>query len=411
MFPTDPLSSFCFDFTNVPIYVPAPETTATLMQVHVHHRHGGYVPLVPWPYSEGIAKAPTFTCNPRVYPGNSTGAPFETTASYPGNCTDGQLTQQGWLDMAQIGIALRSAYMVGGSLRTHNFLPLRLEEGEVFVYASLNDRSIESAMAVLEGLFPPRSGDPRIQFHNGSEFGGDLLGAPWSCKNYTDIARRAYSEPDWVKFAQAFALPAADIAAHAWNVTEDVAYQMLNESMEIMGILKCAKVPYPALTDQQASQISGIRAEMLWDYATLPWSRGVFSAAWYTQVLAFLQAAAKSTANTPKLVQWSGHDNSLMNAVGAMNITQNSTTPAVNFPGYGSTLIFELWSMSTGPAVRALYNGRVISWPSAWCGQNTQQVCPMDKFTDMVNGALAAPGWQEACPMGPINHGGEERSR
>jgi hypothetical protein len=411
----DPLLTYCA--ADLPEYF-APVSGGRLVQVQVHHRHGDRLPNEEWAFKPSLGPMPSFTCPAFAY--QQSGRTYtmfneDGEEGYPGNCTYGQLTQTGWNRLNSVGARLRTIYSQNQTGNSHNLLPVQFDHTKVYTYISesTSNRCVMSSLALQEGLFPARPNGDSAVFHYRSGAGGDILGTPWSCTNFSEITERAIAEPTWQAYLNNFVNPESIIAASAWDVTPQEAVSMFNTTLDYFSVVKCSsELPYPGgFNETAAGALAAVRGAFYWSFATLPWANTAFASAWYEEVLSFLQAAANNTT-TVQYVEWSGHDISLMMALGALNITATNTEPAVQWPGYGSTLVIELWEVQSSPfyKVRFLYNGLAVELPRYWCWDTDRTLCALSDFTRMVQQQIAPPGWTNSCPvLGKSNAAAKKR--
>ncbi|GAB0493999.1 hypothetical protein MMPV_005288 [Pyropia vietnamensis] len=186
--PTGATTATTTSRSSPPYVLPASPPGLTLRQVHVFTRHGARSPLAPltpaerWPFCEPAAYPRGVAIRLAALDGVSPPPPLATRrgGGPPGGCFPGQLSAAGAAQMVGVGAALRAAY-VGPS----KLLPPAGKDRDggggggggngggdpaagVWVRSTFMERTVESAVCLLGGLFPDL---PRVE-GVGEEHGG-----------------------------------------------------------------------------------------------------------------------------------------------------------------------------------------------------------------------------------------------
>jgi len=103
-----------------------------------------------------------------------------------------------------------------------------------------------------------------------------------------------------------------------------------------------------------------------------------------------------SSSGAPRMVLYSGHDNTIMPLLVAYGVEPSSWAP------YASTVILELYEYPTTKewAVRMVFNGMVLHPPM--CESKSQELCDFRKFLTYSKTLLPADPWAE-CHMHHFN--------
>lgn len=170
--PPAPTTTTAASRTSPPYVLPGIPPGLTLRQVHVFTRHGARSPLAPltpaerWPFCDPAAYPRGVAIRLTALDGVSPPPPLASRrgGGPPGGCFPGQLSAAGAAQMVGVGAALRAAY-VGPS----KLLPAGDEMSDagrsgsgggevaaagVWVRSTFMERTVESAVCLLGGLFP-----------------------------------------------------------------------------------------------------------------------------------------------------------------------------------------------------------------------------------------------------------------
>lgn len=153
--------------------------SAKLRQIQILHRHGARTPLRESEFSKqfncGVEAYKTFI---RFMPITSTGLRPDNNANAP-SCYLGQLTPLGAAQMYALGARLRDRYQ--------EHIPFQLSS--LSVRSTYVTRAVESAQALVSGMFPSESGKIHIDVKQPQK--DSLLGN--SCPALIDVFRRIRS--------------------------------------------------------------------------------------------------------------------------------------------------------------------------------------------------------------------------
>jgi len=290
-----------------------------LVQVQVLHRHGDRAPIGQGPPKYPIDWVTAIGVQPS------------------------QLTGTGTTQATQLGQWLRSRYIDETPLVSPNFVPT-----EVLVRSTQFDRTIATANAVLRSMFSgatrfddvsnittfasvpvnnqPRTNDIWLQ-------GYDMCGSPKIAiiNNLTE----SQMWKDKVASSQEFLTWFSNATGYAKvNFTTFYDYYDPVFVMYNHGLLHGNPI---------AERIEEIKDLAGWTEMTKIGASGKLSGgALLGAVMQYLNSALNTTLQTPRYIQWSAHDSTIMSLIVTMRLNNNPLFAGI--PPYASAVVMELWA-------------------------------------------------------------------
>eukprot|EP01105_Mastigella_eilhardi_P010271 TRINITY_DN2401_c0_g1_i1.p1 TRINITY_DN2401_c0_g1~~TRINITY_DN2401_c0_g1_i1.p1 ORF type:complete len:430 (-),score=96.41 TRINITY_DN2401_c0_g1_i1:158-1402(-) len=294
----------------------------------------------------------------------------------PGNCEKAQLTDIGHAQHLALGAAMRDEYVT-----KRGFLPGTLSAADLYVRHDLESRTQQSAMAFIDGLYPPTAGLKEtevVDMYCQDAAKQDLAPNADLCKCVTRLEAKAVLTPEFLKHELLVSLPLN------LKLEKMLGFPVVNqEACDCALAMYCHGLPWPEnfteeLMDeliedaefQQRSFISYPNASYYGRYGM-----GFLMAEMYELMLDNRAGAAQ-----PRFALYSAHDSSvrvLLNMLGVFDGT---------WPAYASYLAFELYTDTAAQTdrVRLTYNGRVLSLPACQKTTRSDSDCSFDVFAALV---------------------------
>ena len=375
--------------------IPPLPTAATLIQVHVLHRHGAR--------TKSSSTSPPFwlnednvhyNCTTHLLEGSDATADPATSVLYrkiyanhrnslKGNCMHGQLVAAGVAQCQASGRKLFQAYQ--------DFLPSTPvgHESEFHLRSDDCPRTLASGQALFSAMYPNISSVvPWITM----DIGGDaetIAPNPRVCPALTaafNAAMQRYrASPHYTNIT----IPLAQKVSVALNRT--VAPENVGGLLDPLMSVQCATVPSsggappPAFTPALQQQTIDEEVHRLY-YGCNDTEVAKFGAGpLLGEILVFVEQAIAGDV-TPKFIQWSGHDTGPMAPVlGALRIG------GAEFPVFNDLLSIEVYRLQelntrVGDAfgVRVIHDGNIVTGFIPGCAASVAGVCAWTKFQATV---------------------------
>ena len=346
--------SFSFNryWCEPPHWEYKPLQNADILQVQVLTRHGARTPLHSPNNDINVWK-----CN------NTEFKQFEFPESHPmkinfafgksifgGECRFGQLLDRGNAALKRLGAFLRKTYIT-----EMKFLPTNYNEKNCEFRTTATHRTIHSAMALIEGLYPEHDEIIiNIADKDLDTFRRSSLVCPNLKKRIGDMKAnkefKAKYDDDLAEMKK---------AAKALNVS-------MGDSFDIVMASRCSDLPLSSSFDDSIlDHGSAVKAKMqleIFSHDTI-----------FPLVFSFPLAEIVNTfvdringKSKLKFKHWSGHNGNIFGLLAYLGETIDKIPP------YGSYFIMELWKRRDDGKniVRFNYNGRTLAPPRIGKGEN-----------------------------------------
>jgi len=386
--------SYCNTAMNTGIIPPLP-IAATLVQVHVLHRHGSRTKggvdqqeawlgesKVMYNCTSELLEGPDATVSPsgavlfnKVYePGRN---------ELNGNCMTGQLVADGLLMCQASGRNLAKAYK--------NFLPSTpLDPADFYLRSDDVPRTLASGQGLFAAMYPDH--EAVVPWHT-MDVGSDaetMVPNPKVCPSLIDAASRALTHFEASEHYQHVSIPLASELSTALNrtITPNEIAGLLDPLMSV----QCSTVPSIG-GDPPAALNKNLQDRMIEEsgyklyYACNDTDVAKFGAGpLLGEILVKMEVVNAKEIRAPKLVIWSGHDTGPMAPViGALRVG------GAEFPRFNELLAIEMYdTSSSGTMIRIIHNGAVVTGLVPGCPQNSD-LCPWKLFHDTVMRLVPTP--------------------
>jgi len=308
-------------------------------------------------------------------------APFARikNADYQWGTVPADLTPIGMNQEYTLGTRLRKRYVEEMRLLQREYVP-----NSILCYASSTNRTIQSALCLLTGLYPPGTGPvlsaakpalpakmqvipirtvPETSF---------LILTPHE-RHHKILEKYVYHTAPWKKKEEEYRPRFEN-----WGKTLGYEIKTLKSAVSVGDVLLCAKshdFPLPkGMSPEDADAIRGLTS---WGLA----HQFKVDEVCYLMGGELLNKIAGDFADhiegkTPhKLVLYSGHDITIMPLLGLLG------RPLNEIPGYASCLALELCKNDSGAySIKILFNGEDVILPSA----NGAPLLPYEAFVKLV---------------------------
>jgi acid phosphatase len=275
------------------------------------------------------------------------------TSPYPWKQPLGALTEEGRQQEFQLGQHLRSEYVDQAHL-----LPQQFKEGIIFVRSTETKRTLNSAQAALEGLYPMETrpivngaaSDIPVEVVKKED--DDLLLVKPS-KNILAIIKVYFMERSRWKEAKEKLKHKLSFWSKAtgFDLENDDQFGLLADNLFIR---RLHQVPFPAGIDSQGadeiiSTADGLTIQKFrMPEVSEPTGRNFVSA-----VSGYFRQAIQGESEL-KHVLYSAHDASIMSVLNTLGISFDQV------PGFASRLNFALFQDESGYLVKVTFNGKVV---------------------------------------------------
>ena len=377
--------------------IPALPPNATLLQVHVLHRHGSRTKDAASPTGIWMGESNVqYNCTSQrlegpdatVSPG---GAVLFNKVYLPGrndlhgNCMTGQLVSKG-LEMCKAsGRNLAKAYK--------DFLPPTPGDGSNF-YLRSDDvpRTLASGQALFAAMYPDTGKSATVPWHT-MDINSDaetMVPNPNVCPALVGARSRALTRFEASKHYQRVSIPLATELSTAINRT--ILPSGIAGLLDPLMSVQCSTVPSTG-GDVPTAFTSNLQDSMIEEAAYKLYSScndtdvAKFGAGpLLGEILVQMEHAQARSMAAPKLAIWSGHDTGPMSPViGALRVGGGE------FPRFNELLAIELYDTSNSAMVRVVHNGNVVTELVPGCSDSENGLCPWVSFHETVMKIVPTP--------------------
>jgi hypothetical protein len=310
-----------------------------------------------------------------------------------GNCETGQLTDKGYQQHYANGQDFRQAYITDTPL-----LSKKLTPSEVFLRSDYMDRTVQSAQAMFDGLYPADQqscGSTNIIDIMTKDMDlDDINPNSLLCPELAAQQEAAYTSPEFQKLNETKLVP---LVAELSNLLGFPVY--LPGLYDCLNVHLCHNFSVP-VTQKLYDQVSALVYEIENYLITYPnrfsagrLYSGLLMKTFYDNWISAMNYSSSTSRPTaaaapPKFFMYSAHDTSVMPMMAAFGILQE-------WVAYASTLTFELWKVSSSSSsasdkfgVRVLYNFKEVSNIEGCSYMNVTRsplsLCSFDSFEPIV---------------------------
>lgn len=360
-------SSIGIETCESPLKLADPPEGAKLLQVQVLIRHGARTPgedffnyknMSVWHCDEPDASIPRYNPAPVLHPRNYRDAFDRRLVDYPPSCREKDLILLGMNQHFELGQLYRKRY-----IEELKALPENFDPDYFYGRASEADRTMKSAMAFMQGLFPPASPHEVIQIVTDNSAAGILHPNEDWCAEFAGVRDDVVNSEGFQKIWNRFT---TDYKTRFEHLFSDWTAKNTKKFCSWAIMTACDGLEMPPEVDEdvqkQCSELlsywhfgSGRNESKYWGVAAAPLFREMFRVA----------DEAISLGSKVKFVLMSSHDTALAPFVSTLG------WDFVNKPGIPvrSHVAFELWEINHDIYARVVFNGEPV--PVSFMGGQT----------------------------------------
>lgn len=397
-----------------PLIPPKPVSNGYLLMLFLITRHGARSPSKNWAREEYLGK---WECGNRfntgfwrtpyvngekteIYKNNPNNIEFlleeeksleslffcdfsqkEYKISFPPSCPKGNLLDLGVDQLVNLGNLYRN-YLIK---QTH-LLPSKYDPRTIYIRSSFVPRCIESAVAIINGLYPPDNDSEILNIKTGLSQKEPLCPYSESANEFDELSKEFVKKDEYKKRIEFF--------NNLTNLHKFLNMKVVNEidNLAVADFLNCFRcsgneLPFPPFNQEKFNRIfdSGIEkvdSEKILsddDYDKLMSNLAFYDAGFlnfsgnisYLPILKMISNQIdrlfEMEETVEKFILFSGHDatiSAVLVALGHLDLTSP--------PPFASHLSVELWQIEK-PCLRFVYNGEVIKFRG-------NELTPLDEF-------------------------------
>jgi len=301
-----------------------------------------------------------------------------------GDCSEGQLTAQGAEELRDLGADFATAYINTG------FLSSRLDPSQVYVRSTNIDRTFESAINLMLGLYPLTDDVCTIadvlNIYTLDEETEDMYPpSTGQCPKLDAILAARAHQPDWVQRLNAMK-PTAAYLETLWklkdgSITDWTAFLDLFEAR-----LYAGAPPLVGITQDIIDSVLNVSSYELHALADSVEAQRLIIGRFIGEILSNIKNKISGLI-TQKFYLLSGHDTTLGPVLSALQ-----AFGPYGWPPYASHIVIELLSDVSGNYfVTVTYNSQKLVLPG--CGQF---ICTLDNFTKLIQPVIP-DNWNTEC--------------
>lgn len=327
---------------------------------------------------------------------------------YPGNCGLSQLTGIGYRQHTVHGQQYRQAYVDQLGL-----LSEQLKPEEIYVRSTDTSRTIQSAQAIMLGLYPPATRQNQtsvaqlVDFFTVDIDVDNMTPNARNCPKLSYYQQMVAETEEWLAHVHTVSKPLFDkFVALIPGIVPD-----LNSMYDCLNAHLCHQLPVPANVTEEL--YAELEAEIVWQSHTsmsFPTTQAYSQAGigFFIQDVSNVMHARINGESSLKFVLYSGHDTSVGPFLYALGMEK------VPWPPYASHVQLELFKDTQPPAggsgfaVRLLFNDQPVTLPGCpsidpLAGPG---VCDWGMFSLLLNSLISQDPLSDCAVPGrqpPIN--------
>eukprot|EP01133_Synstelium_polycarpum_P003485 gene3485-3980_t len=376
-----------------PMPVPSENTAGmTLQFVQILVRHGDRTPL----YNPLTVPNDTWNCSLSYYmlpslqdtevmdtPSRMFRKTYLPNRNYwPGNCSDGQLTQLGFEQHLQVGSVFRELYV-----NKYQLLSPTLDLSEIWVRSTDVPRTLQSAQAEITAMYPPSAAGGAssidvVEIHTMDSYYENMSPNTDLCPALNNLYQNITTEQAYISFVTKMSSVQQQIMT-ALELTGSAPDW--SSFMDLFFAIQCHDFELPAGIDQ--SIVDSAYQAAIWEMEyqlSFPMIARLGMSTFLEEIVDNFRMKMDGNI-TQKLMFFSGHDDSVgpfVNLFGFLN----------EWPPYASHVELELWTDSNNDYfLQFKYNGVVHTLPGC-----SGVMCPIDTFFNLAYEILI-PDYYDAC--------------
>ena len=334
---------------------PAPPDNSTLRLVELVTRHGARTPTstylpIPrrgaWLCDSETAIATRFSAVPQVRPRRIHNILDTRLVDYPPNCRSGDLTVDGMLEHKALGASYRK-YLI----EQQKLLPEALDNGLLYLHATHSQRTYDSALSFMQGLYEPVSMNEILTIESGISGKDYFHPERKSCAELKQISKNYTHSHEFKTYMNQVAQKIQPILDEL-NVTDPSADD-IDGACDFAFTFWCnGNSVIPGLTDEMIDTCMEYNGKMMYGmYSTSP---GVAGSPAMREIFRIMDESILQKPVRFALI--SSHDSTVAALLTMLGYTEKYG------PAYASHLAFELWEDDATKEmyIRVVYNGKEI---------------------------------------------------
>ncbi|KAK8875597.1 hypothetical protein M9Y10_005766 [Tritrichomonas musculus] len=295
----------------------------------------------------------------------------EYKVAFPPSCPNGNLLDLGVDQLVDLG-KLYYHYLVN----TTKLLPSKFNPKNILVRSSFVPRCVESAVAIINGMYPPENNSEILNITTGQYRNEPLCPYSESTDEFVELSKEFVKKDEFKKRKEYF--------EKLKNLHKYLNAKLDNEmdNLVVADFLNCFRcsgneLPLPpyneknsnddevALTKNDYEQLMSNMA--FWEAGFLDFAGNLSYSPIFQLILEHIDKMFSMDEQTAKFILFSGHDvsiSAIMVALGYLDL--------IAPPPFASHLAVELWQTEK-PCLRFVYNGEVLQFKG-------KDLTPLDEF-------------------------------
>jgi len=291
----------------------------------------------------------------------------------------GQLTTLGWKQHVDLGQQLRNLYV-----NKYKFLEPSLNTSSVWVRSTDVPRTVQSAQALLTGLYPPgtvSSSVPVVEIHTMDTALENLWVNENLCPFLYTIEAQIFNTTAWIQEHAKY----ASLYSKLQTLLNVSNLPQWGSMADVLAASTCHGFSLPAgITEEMFHQVFALAS---WEINYL-WNNGPYGKlgmGFFINELSNRMINAVNGFDPAKFVLYSAHDSSVGPIIATLGMYDGL------WPPYRSHAHFELWRNASGKYfVQVKYNNKVLLPPGC-----SDVMCPYEQFQNLLNSRI--PNYPGVC--------------
>ena len=336
--------------------IPLRPENHTLKFIELVTRHGARTPNAEylsldrrgtWICDSEAAIATRFSAVPQMRPRRIHKIIDSRLATYPPNCQEGDLTVDGMLEHRDLGILFRK-YLVD----QQSFLPEDLDNGIMYLHATHSQRTYDSALSFMQGLYPPVSMNEILTIESGVSGKDYFHPERKSCKELKELSKNYTSTTEFKEYMKETAnviQPLLD----ALDVTDPDADD-IDGVCDFTFTYWCNDNTFtPEVTDEMIEKCIEYQGKMM--FGLYSSGKGIAASPSMRELFRLMDESLGGHSPV-RFALISSHDSTVAALLTMLGYTE------VQGPPYASYLAFEVWENEDSKEfyIRVFYNGKEI---------------------------------------------------
>lgn len=307
----------------------------------------------------------------------------EYRVGFPPSCPNGNLLDEGVDQLLSLG-KLYYHYLV----EVAKFLPPKYDPKNIFVRSSFVPRCVESAVSIINGMYPPENNGEILNITTGQYKNEPLCPYSESTEEFIELSKEFVKKDEFKRRKEYF--------QRLTNLHNHLNMKLENDmdSLIVADFLNCFRCsgnelpfpPYPSTQEQYDKNnknngndgndnliindeiFNELMSNMaFWEAGFLDFAGNASYGPIFELIMNHIDKHFSMDESTAKFVLFSGHDvtiSAILNALGYLDFTAP--------PPFASHISIELWQLDK-PHLRFVFNGKVMQFRG-------KDLTPLDEF-------------------------------